>query len=152
VDTQKHPPTTGFVFELADFATILGWSEARNLRMVAELDYCANGEGYEEVLAFYARNCAFRRWMMCRTREDIVVQPTIGHTTSFASVAEALEYLTPVADERCNLCRGRDQHQCWATDRGTPSASIAGQRTDLPEAGPLDRDGANQRKNAARMT
>src|SRR5579872_4710948 len=90
---QRLP--AGISFELCDLALVQGWSEFHDLRMVVELDYCAEGEEFEEVLAFYPRDSAFRRWMMWRRVGDVVVQPTMGRTLHFTSVADALEHLIP---------------------------------------------------------
>lgn len=89
------PMPTGISFALSDLALVQGWSEFHDLRMVVELDYSAEGEEYEEVLAFYPRDSAFRRWMMWRAVGDIVVQPMMGRAQHFVSVAEALEHLIP---------------------------------------------------------
>jgi hypothetical protein len=86
---------TGIAFELADLVLVQGWSQYHDLRMVVELDYSAEGEEYEEVLALYQRDCAFRRWMIWRGACDVVVQPMMGRAVRFASVAEALEHLIP---------------------------------------------------------
>ena len=86
---------TGFAFELADLVMVQGWSEYHDLRMVVELDYSAEGEEYEEVLALYPRDSAFRRWMMWRSACDVVVQPMMGRAVHFGSVAEAPEHLIP---------------------------------------------------------
>src|SRR6185437_16856422 len=86
---------TGISFELSDLALVQGWAEFHDLRMVVELDYCAEGEEYEEVLAFYPRDSAFRRWMVWRGPRGIVVQPMMGRASRFTSVAEALDRLIP---------------------------------------------------------
>jgi hypothetical protein len=85
----------GLAFELADLVMVQGWSEFHSLRMVVELDYTAEGEEYEEVLALYPRDSAFRRWMVWRGANDVVVQPMMGRASRYASVAEALEHLIP---------------------------------------------------------
>lgn len=87
----------GLAFELADLVMAQGWSAYHDLRMVIELDYCAEGEEYEEVLAFYPPHSAFRRWMLWRGQRGIVVQPMMGRAASFSSVAEALEKLIPAS-------------------------------------------------------
>jgi hypothetical protein len=96
---RTPPPLTvlpmGLAFELADLVLVQGWSEYHDLRMVVELDYSAEGDEYEEVLALYRRDCAFRRWMIWRGACDVVVQPMMGRAARFASVAEALEHLIP---------------------------------------------------------
>src|SRR6185312_8919352 len=91
---------TGISFELSDLALVQGWAEFHDLRMVVELDYSAEGEEYEEVLAFYPRDSAFRRWMMWRVVGEIVVQPMMGRAAQFGSVADALERLIPPAPRR----------------------------------------------------
>jgi hypothetical protein len=100
--TLPKPPV-GLSFELSDLIIVLGWSEFHDLRMVVELDHCSGGEEYEEVLAFYPPHSEFRRWSMWRTDEDIVVQPTVGCTVHFTSVAGSLEALIPAADQAAGL-------------------------------------------------
>jgi hypothetical protein len=85
----------GIAFDLADLVMVQGWSEYHDLRMVVELDYSAEGEEYEEVLALYPQESAFRRWMMWRGVGDIVVQPMMGRARRYPSVADALEALIP---------------------------------------------------------
>ena len=85
----------GIAFDLADFVMVQGWSEYHDLRMVVELDYSAEGEEYEEVLALYPQESSFRRWMVWRGACDIVVQPMMGRARRFASVADALEAPDP---------------------------------------------------------
>ncbi len=94
--TEKAPPT-GLAFDLPDLFLAKGWSEYHALRMVIELDGCTNGDEYEEVVAFYPANSAFRRWMMWRSASGIVVQPMMGRTRCFATVADALEQIIPAA-------------------------------------------------------
>jgi hypothetical protein len=91
---QRLMPT-GLSFELPDLFMAQAWAEYHTLRMVIELDGCTDGEEYEEVLAFYSGKSAFRRWMMWRSADGIVVQPMMGRTLHFASVADALEQLLP---------------------------------------------------------
>jgi len=85
----------GLSFDLADLVMVQGWSEYHDMRMVVELDYSAEGEEYEEVLALYPQDSAFRRWMMWRGLDDIVVQPMMGRAQHFISVSDALEHLIP---------------------------------------------------------
>ena len=86
---------TGLAFELADLVLVQGWAEYHDLRMVIELDYLADGEEYEEVLALYPHDSSFRRWMMWRDINGVVVQPMMGRATRSGSVSEALERLMP---------------------------------------------------------
>jgi hypothetical protein len=94
--TQKALPT-GLAFDLPDLFLAQAWSEYHGLRFVIELDGCTDGDEYEEVLAFYPANSAFRRWMMWRSATGIVVQPMMGRTQRFATVADALEQIIPAA-------------------------------------------------------
>jgi hypothetical protein len=85
----------GLAFEIADLVMVQGWAEYHDLRMVVELDYCSEGDEYEEILALYPSDSSFRRWMVWRGATEIVVQPMMGRASRFASVAEALDHLIP---------------------------------------------------------
>lgn len=85
----------GFSFEIPDLMLLQGWSEFHDVQMVVELDHCVEGEEYEEVVAFYARDSQLRRWILWRASGEIVVQPLIGRSCRFGTVAEALESLIP---------------------------------------------------------
>ncbi|MGE0223455.1 MAG: hypothetical protein AB7F35_04125 [Acetobacteraceae bacterium] len=61
--------------------------------MIIELDYIAGGDEYEEVVSLYQRDSAFRRWMMWRIGDGIVVQPLLGRPLRFIRVADALDSL-----------------------------------------------------------
>ena len=89
---------TGFSFEIPDLVMLQGWSDFHDLRMSIELDVCADGDEYEELLGVYDRSCAFRRWMIWRSCDGIGVQPAMGHTMLFDSMADALELLIPAAN------------------------------------------------------
>jgi hypothetical protein len=84
---------TGFAFEIADLMLLQGWAEFHDVQMVVELDHCVEGEEYEEVVAFYGKDSAIRRWILWRAASEIVVQPLIGRGCRFETVAEALESL-----------------------------------------------------------
>ncbi|MDR3535761.1 MAG: hypothetical protein P4L71_04605 [Acetobacteraceae bacterium] len=94
--TQRALPT-GLAFELPDLYLAQGWSEYHDLRMVIELDGCTDGDEYEEVLAFYPAKSAFRRWMVWRSASGIVVQPMMGRTQRFTTLADALEQIIPAS-------------------------------------------------------
>ena len=91
--TPKAP--TGLAFEIADLMLLQGWAEFHEIQMTVELDHSVEGEEYEEVVAFYARDSQLRRWIMWRTAHGIVVQPLIGRGCRFNTVADALETLVP---------------------------------------------------------
>jgi hypothetical protein len=82
---------TGIAFDVPELVLAQAWADYHGLRMVIELDGHLDGEEYEEVLAFYPPNSAFRRWMMWRSTVGTVVQPMMGRTQRFARMAEALE-------------------------------------------------------------
>jgi hypothetical protein len=88
-------PPTGLSFELADLLLAQAWSEFHELRMSIELDYYAEGDEFEEVLEFYTPNSVFRRWMIWRASDGIVVQPMMGRPLHFLALSEALEHLIP---------------------------------------------------------
>ena len=86
---------TGTAFDIPDLVLLQAWTEFHGLRMAIELDVCAEGEEYEELLALYEKNCAFRRWMLWRSCDGIFVQPANGRTMLFDAMSEVLEILIP---------------------------------------------------------
>jgi len=86
---------TGLAFEIADLMLLQGWADYHDIQMTVELDHWVEGEEYEEVVAFYARESQLRRWILWRAADGIVVQPLIGRGRRFCSVADALETLVP---------------------------------------------------------
>ena len=86
---------TGLAFEIADLMLLQGWADFHDVQMTVELDHCVEGDEYEEVVAFYARDSQLRRWILWRSAGEIVVQPLIGRSSRFNSVADALETLIP---------------------------------------------------------
>jgi hypothetical protein len=86
-------PPTGLSFDVSDLILLQGWAEFHDVRMVVELDHWVEGEEYEEVVGFYTKDSALRRWILWRSTSAIIVQPLIGRASRFCSVAEALESL-----------------------------------------------------------
>jgi hypothetical protein len=84
---------TGFSFDVPDLVMLRGWSEFHELRMTVEIDVCADVDEYEELLGLYDRTRAFRRWMIWRSCDGIVVQPAMGQKMLFDCMADALETL-----------------------------------------------------------
>lgn len=84
---------TGLAFEIADLILLQGWADLHDMRMVVELDHCAEAEEYEEVIAFYAASDRLRRWILWRAPCEIVMQPLIGRSRRFATVTDALASL-----------------------------------------------------------
>ncbi|MEJ0017115.1 MAG: hypothetical protein WDN25_11230 [Acetobacteraceae bacterium] len=97
METPQLTPSTpkGLAFEISDLMLLQGWAEFHDVQMIVELDHCVEGEEYEEVIAFYASDSQLRRWILWRGAQDIVVQPLIGRSCRYRSVADALETLTP---------------------------------------------------------
>ena len=95
METPQITPNlpTGLAFDIADLMLLQGWANFHDVQMVVELDHCVEGEEYEEVIAFYARDSQLRRWILWRAVSEVVVQPLIGRSCRYASVADALESL-----------------------------------------------------------
>jgi len=89
---------TGLSFDVPDLLLVQAWAEYHDLRLAVELDVCAEGEDYEEVLGLFAQPSGSRRWMIWRSCDGIVVQPMVGRPMLFDAVAEALEVLIPARD------------------------------------------------------
>jgi hypothetical protein len=84
----------GLSFSIAELILIKSWSEARSLRMVVRLDHSSDAEEYEEVLAFHLGNSPLCQWIMWRDANVVFVQPLIGRTKRYPSVAAAVGSLT----------------------------------------------------------
>jgi hypothetical protein len=89
---------TGWSFDVPDLLMLQAWADFHELRMAIELDVCADGEEYEELLGLYDKDRAFRRWMIWRSCDGIMVQPTMGRRMLFDFMADALDILIPAAD------------------------------------------------------
>jgi hypothetical protein len=81
----------GLSFSVAELVLIAAWSEANRLRMVVRLDHGSDAEDYEEVLAFHLGDSPLCRWIMWRDTKTVFIQPLIGRTQRYGSVAEAFE-------------------------------------------------------------
>ncbi len=93
--TARKPPI-GLAFDIADLMHLQSWVEFHDVRMVVELDHWVEGEEYEEVVVFYAKDCSLRHGILWRSATDIVAQPLIGRTCRFGSVADARDSLLGV--------------------------------------------------------
>jgi hypothetical protein len=89
---------TGLSFDVPDLLMLRGWADFHDLRMAIDLDVCAEGDEYEELLGLYDKDRAFRRWMIWRSCDGIVVQPAMGRTMLFDFMADALEILIPAGN------------------------------------------------------
>jgi hypothetical protein len=100
VELRRTPARmpTGLSFDIPDLLMLRGWADFHDLRMAIELDVCAEDDVYEELLALYEKDRAFRRWMIWRSCDGIVVQPAMGRTMLFDLMEDALEVLIPPRD------------------------------------------------------
>jgi hypothetical protein len=88
--------STGLSFEVSDLVLAQAWADFHELRIEVELDCATSGDEYEEMLGLFVRRTGFRRWMIWRSCQGIVVQPILGRPRLFDSLAEALEELIPL--------------------------------------------------------
>jgi hypothetical protein len=89
---------TGLSFDVPDLLMLRAWADFHDLRMTIELDLCVDADEYEELLGLYDADRAFRRWMIWRSCDGIVVQPAMKRTMLFDTMADVLESLIPVQD------------------------------------------------------
>jgi hypothetical protein len=89
---------TGLAFEIPDLLMLQAWADFHDLRMSIDLDVCADGDEYEEHVGIFDRDRIFRRWMIWRSCDGIVVQPSMGRAMLFDFMGDALEILIPAGD------------------------------------------------------
>jgi hypothetical protein len=94
--TIKTP--TGLSFDIPDLLLVGAWADFHGLRMKIDLDAAAEGDEYEEVLGLYYGASEYRRWMIWRSCDGVVVQPMMGRPMLFDTTAIALEVLIPARD------------------------------------------------------
>jgi hypothetical protein len=81
----------GVSFEIAELLLIQAWAEFHGLRLTVELDHSFDDQEYEEVISLFRKDSVFRRCIIWRAPTAIVVQPIIGRSSRFASMADALD-------------------------------------------------------------
>jgi len=81
----------GLSFSVPELVLIKNWSAANGLRMVVRLDHGSDAEDFEEVLAFHLGDSPLCPWIMWRGKRSVFIQPLIGRTQRYHSVAEAFE-------------------------------------------------------------
>ncbi len=95
-NVQIHPTgLVGLSFSIAELTLVEAWAEAQGLQMVVRLDHGSDTEEFEEVLSFRTTWGRPRRTIIWRDQEAVYVQPLIGRTRRYPSVAEAIAALTP---------------------------------------------------------
>jgi hypothetical protein len=85
----------GLSFSIAELTLVAAWAEAQGLQLRVRLDHGSETEEYEEVLAFHTTWGRPRRYIMWRDYQAVYVQPLIGRTRRYRSVADAIATLTP---------------------------------------------------------
>ncbi len=75
-----------------------GWAEFHDIRLAIDLDVSVDDDEYEELIGLYDGDPTFRRWMMWRSGEGVMVQPRMGRRLMFDTVVDALEFLIPAAE------------------------------------------------------
>lgn len=86
-----HRAPRGLSFPILEHMAIRAWANDHNLRVVTEIDRVVGGEEYEEVLALYEHEGAWRKLTMWRTSAAIVLEPTLGQSRQCTTVWEAIE-------------------------------------------------------------
>lgn len=101
----------GLAFDIADHLLISAWAELNDLRVTVRLDHgAAVGDDHEEVVAFQAAGSPLYRLILWRNDDAVYVQPFVGRSTQYRSLAEALDSLHPgqtVAYKQCCQARAR---------------------------------------------
>lgn len=88
-----RPPIVlcGLSFSTADLTLASAWAEMRDLQLAIRLDHGTEAEEYEEVLAFSKRGTQVCSWIMWCNAEAVFLQPLIGRTRQYRTVADALD-------------------------------------------------------------
>jgi hypothetical protein len=89
---------TGLSFEIPDLLMLRAWIDFHDLCLSIDLDVCADGDEYEELVGIYDKDRVFRRWMLWRSCDGIVVQPAMDRSMVFGFMGDVLEILIPPAD------------------------------------------------------
>jgi hypothetical protein len=87
------PSPSGLAFEIADLLLVRSWADLRDCRMSVRLNHGADGEEYEEVIAFEADTSGHCQLIIWRDAVAVFVQPLIGRMRRYGSVAKSLDSL-----------------------------------------------------------
>jgi hypothetical protein len=82
-------------FEVPELLLVTAWAEFHSLRMTIELDWCADGIAYEEVITLQPAERNGPPWLLWRTCESVVLQPMAGKPRRFETISDALEAVCP---------------------------------------------------------
>ncbi len=89
---------TGLSFAIPDLLMLRAWVDFHDLHMSIDLDVCAEGDEYEELLGLYDKDWSVRHWMLWRSCHGIVVQPAAERSMLFDCMGDVLEHLIPSSD------------------------------------------------------
>jgi hypothetical protein len=89
---------TGLAFDVSDLLMLRAWAEFHDLRMTIDLDIATDTEEYEEIVNIADAGVNYRRWLIWRSADGIVVQPRLGRQMLFDAMVEALDMLIPAVD------------------------------------------------------
>jgi hypothetical protein len=92
-----HPPK-GLAFAIHDLHRLRDWADRQGVRMVIRLDHGADGEDYEEVIAFHADQQPACFLLVWRSTDAIIAQPLVGRPLAYRSVSHVLESLVEGQD------------------------------------------------------
>jgi hypothetical protein len=84
-------PPKGLAFEIADHVIVRNWAALSGVRILVRLDHGAEDEEYEEVIEIGAGVSLRSQWIMWRDAISVFIQPILGKSRTFSSVAEALD-------------------------------------------------------------
>jgi hypothetical protein len=89
--TTAAPSPRGLAFEIADLSLMRSWADLHDCPTSVRLDHGADGEEYEEVIAFAADTSSHYKLIIWRNAVAVFVQPLIGRMRRYGSVAKALD-------------------------------------------------------------
>jgi hypothetical protein len=111
------PLPKGVAFEIADLLLIRSWADRHDARMVLRLNHGTDGEQYEEVIAIHTEASLLCQFIMWREADSVDLQPVIGLTQRYASVAEVLESIPLMP----RVALTDITATAWPTDQGRPN-------------------------------
>lgn len=86
-------PPKGISFDIADLVQVRAWAEEQSVRISVMLDHGIEDEEYEEVIAFKTNTGPLARLMIWRSPDAVFVQPMLGRSRCYDTVATALHDL-----------------------------------------------------------
>ncbi len=101
----NYKPPKGLAFAIDELDLITRWAGRNAIRVVVRLDHGADGEEFEEVIAFHTGHTPLCELIMWRNEAGVYAQPLVGVMQQFVSVEAALDsrllkQRTPLTDIR----------------------------------------------------